>query len=88
MKTTLTFYTDPGHGWLHVQMEDIKTLGIEGDISKYSYRKDDDVYLEEDCDAPKFIKALRARTVDFSVTEENLNDGCFIRSLQHYRSTK
>ena len=56
--TTYHFYSDPGHGWLRVPREELRELGIESKISKYSYQKGSFVYLEEDCDAPEFINAL------------------------------
>ena len=53
----LTFHTDPGHGWLEVP----KTLvseAIRAKISRYSYQDDNNFYLEEDCDAPLFLKSV------------------------------
>ena len=61
------FYTDPGHGWLKVPIKLLRELGIESKITMYSYRRGDYAYLEEDCDAPTFVKAMEAhgRTVEF-----------------------
>lgn len=50
------FHTDPGHGWLAVKKKELISLGVAG-ISAYSYVKGDTVYLEEDCDAAKFMQA-------------------------------
>jgi hypothetical protein len=36
-------------------------LNIAGDISAYSYYRDGFVYLDEDCDAARFINAYNAR---------------------------
>ena len=44
-------HSDPGHGWLAVKLSEIKMLGIETDISEFSYIKGKTAYLEEDCDA-------------------------------------
>ncbi len=55
------FYNDPSHGWLKVQRKELVELGIETQISGYSYQKGDAVYLEEDSDAPKFIDAWEAK---------------------------
>ena len=46
MKETYTFYSDAGHGWLKVSIYEAKELDIK--ISKYSYRKNHTLYLEED----------------------------------------
>ena len=61
------FYMDPGHGWLRIPIRLLRELGIESRITLYSYRRGDYAYLEEDCDAMTFIKAMeaRGRTVEF-----------------------
>ena len=59
-----TFFTDAGHGWLKVPVSELLELGIENDISKYSYLSGDWAYLEEDCDMTKFIDAHYARGLD------------------------
>ena len=54
---------DSAHGWLRVREHNIAGvgLGIEA-FSKYSYRdKDGWLYLEEDCDATRFIVAYQNR---------------------------
>lgn len=50
------FYTDPGHGWLAVKLKDIFDLGLQYQISPYSYMRGLTVYLEEDCDAALFVR--------------------------------
>lgn len=52
-------FNDPGHGWLRVKTEELRTLGIEDKITGYSYISDDGrfVYLEEDQDMGTFVKA-------------------------------
>ncbi|MCL4525176.1 MAG: zincin-like metallopeptidase domain-containing protein [Gammaproteobacteria bacterium] len=54
-----TFTSDPGHGWLVVPTSDIAQLGIAQDISICSYLspRGGKAYLEEDCDAPRFVTA-------------------------------
>jgi len=51
------YYNDPGHGWIAVKRKELIALGILNDISGYSYQRGDTVYLEEDCDASRFLKA-------------------------------
>jgi hypothetical protein len=59
MKTvTRYWYSDPGHSWLKVKYSELEKLGIQCQISSFSYRNGDDVYLEEDCDAGKYIVAM------------------------------
>jgi hypothetical protein len=53
------FYEDPGHGWLKVPRKELVELGIENEISPYSYMSGSGrmVYLEEDSDLSKFARA-------------------------------
>lgn len=58
----LNFHSDPGHGWLAVPTAEVERVGLAGKISGYSYRSESGttLYLEEDCDAPAYLDALRA----------------------------
>lgn len=60
-KNPFTFYSDAGHGWLSVRKEYLKDLGIEKDISEYSYVKGSYVLLEEDQDAMIFLSAYEKK---------------------------
>lgn len=53
-----TFHTDAGHGWLQVPLTLIKLLDIHKGLSGFSYKNTEFAFLEEDCDAPFFIKAF------------------------------
>lgn len=53
------FFEDAGHGWLRVPMSELENLGIAGQISTCSYQRPGYVYLEEDCDLGKFLRAKR-----------------------------
>ena len=59
--THLTFVNDPGHGWLKVPLTDIAALGIEAQITPYSYIEGQFAYLEEDLDATCYLEALSAQ---------------------------
>jgi hypothetical protein len=89
MKTrTLTLHNDPSHGWLEIKRADLIALGIEDDISRFSYEKGSKVYLEEDCDMTRYIRAA-ARAgwkvdIDYSV---HTNSDSFIRLLKAYEPT-
>ena len=56
---TINFYSDSAHGWAKVSINEIKELGIEKDITTYSYVADDSVYLEEDYDLSLYINAIK-----------------------------
>lgn len=51
------FITDPGHGWLKVPLADLNEFGVVHEITRHSYMTATHAYLEEDCDAPTFLKA-------------------------------
>lgn len=58
MRTTFDFISDPGHGWLKVNTRDLFALGLTpSHFTSYSYRRGNELYLEEDCDATMFIEA-------------------------------
>jgi hypothetical protein len=63
ISTHLTFISDPGHGWLRVPLADIVALGIEGDISPYSFIDGHFAYLEEDCDYGVFVEACNVQNI-------------------------
>lgn len=69
IKRTVTFISDPGHGWLEVSNADIATLGIADQITPYSYMTPTRSFLEEDCDAGVFMKA--AKDAGWSVTAKH-----------------
>jgi len=85
-KMKFTFYSDSGHGWLEVPYAMIKELGIEDQISGYSYVKDPlKVFLEEDCDAPVFIEAYTKKYGKMDIVEKYIDGECFIHELESYR---
>jgi hypothetical protein len=78
------FISDPGHGWLKVERAELIALGIIYKISNCSYQDRSYVYLEEDCDAPIFIKAKeeKGELLDFNeIHQENTP----IRNLPSFR---
>lgn len=81
-----TYHTDPGHGWLSVPLELLRDLGIQHDISSFSYIGHDVAYLEEDSDAPKFLHAFREQfpELELKTPEVHTNAQHWIRRLQPY----
>lgn len=61
MKKVYTFYSDPGHGWLKVNRQQLIDLDIQDKISICSFQRGNFVYLEEDMDLSTFIDALVSR---------------------------
>ena len=81
---TLNFYSDPGHGWLKTTRAELKKYGIEDKISSYSYQRGDNVYLEEDCDAGVYIKALKDSGFEVQFRENCTDRRSKIRSYDSY----
>ena len=81
---SLTYFTDPGHGWLQVPVECLQRLDIAAQITPYSYMRGGMAYLEEDCDAPRFLQAAKAAGWVVKCAEQNSNRDSFIRSLPRF----
>lgn len=82
-----TFYSDPGHGWLRVPMNELIDLDIAPKISAYSYvyRNGKWVYLEEDIDAGKFIDAYVERHgTEPQIVYKYSDNRSDIRNYVHY----
>jgi hypothetical protein len=67
----LSFYSDPGHGWLAVPLELLDRLQLLDRVSHYSYLRGRLAHLEEDCDASLFLAA--ARSAGIAVTYREIN---------------
>ena len=85
MNISLIFHTDPAHGWLEVNRADLDLLNIAHKISRYSYQKDDRVYLEEDSDAAHYLRAAGGRGWTITTTEKHTNADSFIRNLDSFK---
>jgi len=79
----LIFHTDPGHGWLEVPKSLISELGIENQITPYSYMDDENGYLEEDCDAAVFADAAKSQGYELTFAE-HFKEHTPIRNLRSY----
>lgn len=75
-----TWYSDPGHAWLEVPKPLVD--GLELPISRFSYTDGKKVYLEEDCDAGRFLKAYNA---PYKTIHTACLSPCFIRNLDQYQ---
>ena len=78
--TRLTFHMDSGHAWLQVPVGFDLAVGFKP--STYSYINEGSLYLEEDSDAPKFIKLIGRLKAGVITTHDNkkikiveVNDG-------------
>lgn len=74
---------DPGHGWLEVPAELLAQLDIAHEISGYSYVCGGLVYLEEDLDMHRFLKAAARINMEVKV-QEQFQDPTPIRNYNRY----
>ena len=82
------FISDPGHGWLKVPRSEVNSLGIGPKVSSCSYEQGDYVYLEEDCDAGRYIShcnpcGLPADT-EFDHVDHKTDYNTGVRSFDRY----
>ncbi len=85
MRKVFTFHTDPRHGWLEVERDELKELGIEKNISSCSYQSGTKCYLEEDCDASLFCKVYEETLGDKIQCIDRYSEESFIRELPSYK---
>lgn len=85
-KLILNFHSDSGHGWIKVNKQSLIDLGIDREISEYSYMKNNFVFLEEDCDALIYINKLREKNIEFKFNEINDGDQSPIRNFKRYEA--
>lgn len=83
-KVVKVMHSDPGHAWLAVKVSELEMLGIRHEISSFSYVKGKTVYLEEDCDAPKFVKAMREKGIEVEIKDGACRDRSPIRYFKSY----
>jgi len=84
---TYTFISDIGHGWLKVPYADLIKLGIHKEISGYSYYRKGMAYLEEDCDAYRFVEAAKKEGVRIQFSNLTVNRESKIRTYDSYNTT-
>jgi hypothetical protein len=63
----------------------VDRLGIAPKISKYSYQHNDSVFLEEDCDADIFVRAVEATGVKVVPVFHHTNHDSPIRSMRRFQ---
>lgn len=76
---------DPSHSWLKVPVAELERLGIQNQISSYSYLKDGMAYLEEDQDMPFFIKTRADRGEEIRIIEHVRNKQSRVRKYPSYQ---
>ena len=73
-----------GQGWLRVRKDDYLLTGFKA--TPYSYEDDTYVYLEEDVDAPNYLKLYQPNPK--KITEEFYSGECPIRLMDKIQEVK
>ena len=81
---TITVYGDPGHAWGKVKRDILLKLGLEKEISRYSYQYMDNVYLEQDSDLAKVFDRLEALDYYVIFKEKHTDKSSKIRHYDRY----
>lgn len=85
---SLYYFTDPGHGWVSIKIQALKTLGIADKISSYSYMRGASAYLEEDCDLGLLYSTCDALGIKIDLKPKHTNKRSPIRSYDSYRTER
>jgi spore maturation protein CgeB len=73
----LTFISTSSHGYLKIDKQTFKQFNLNGsEFSQCSYYQPNNncFYLEEDCDAPKFIKIVKDKGYKVNFNEINIDE--------------
>lgn len=82
---TLTFVSDDGHGWLEVELRDLRALGIAKEITSYSYMTTKSAFLEEDSDAGVFIKAAESAGWKLKIDQRRVDGRAPLREYSSFK---
>ena len=90
---TCTWFFDPNHAWLQVNIQTLEDFGLTpADFSEFSRTDGHYLYLEEDCDAGIFIRAVRDKAVlkinnhsQYIFNDRECTDKFSVRAMQRNR---
>lgn len=80
----ITVYADSGHAWAKVSKKELIKLGIESEISGFSYQNNSHAFLEEDSDLSIYIEALKLKGIEYKFKENYSTKRSKIRSYFRY----
>ena len=83
---TYIFFSDPGHGWLEVDVAELHRLNLHDKMSRYSYLHADKLraYLEEDCDMVIFCDEKDRRGEKFELLDMHDHDSA-VRKMEAFK---
>lgn len=93
------YIEDSAHAWLVVKEERVRLSGYNP--TEFSFRCAGYAYLEEDLDAPEFLRAIHSKLPDrpkdeamvqwyrtLNVPTEYIDGMCYVRELPRYKPVK
>ena len=85
-KVTKRFFSDAGHGWLSVKYKELVELGIENQITAYSYVNGQSAYLEEGKDMETYLNAQKSAGVTVEIDKRDHGEVSRIRKYDAFPS--
>ena len=82
---TCIVYSDPAHAWAKVKRQVLVNLGLDKEVSPYSYQYKDNVYLEEDNDLSLLYQRLLKDNVRMKFVEKHTDKDSRIRNYERYQ---
>ena len=82
------YYTDPGHGWLRVNVKCKILSELLNEISNCSFYNGKFVYLEEDDDAGLYLNKLKEMGIEYEIKQKHANSDSSIRTYQSILALK
>lgn len=80
-----SYYGYSNHGYLAVKLSDVIDLGIRNLITEYSFYNATTAYLEEDCDAPLFVKKLKELGYTLNYNEVTFDKPNHFKNLNSFK---
>ena len=81
----ITILSDSGHAWGKVKRALLNKLGIESDISHYSYQRGQYTFLECDSDLTLLCMNLDQHNIRYSFESRHTNKTSKVRGYESYK---
>jgi hypothetical protein len=78
------YHQDSAHGWLEVPDRELQIMGLQEQITPYSYLHQGKAYLEEDLDMRTFLDIRRLLPKPYVIHNNYMDGICFIQEYPAY----
>lgn len=76
----INYYQGPSHGWIKVPKHLVERVGLKPTEYSFFNPKSDNYYLEEDCDASRFVSEMKKININIIFISIDLKSESTIRS--------